>query len=304
MEAIKSSSKKGTLKNWLITWALEVAIKKPAALQYRIAELLVFKSIRSKLGNNIKALVCGSAALQKELMQTFSGIGIPIYEGYGMTETSPVVSVNYKDNVKAGTVGKPVEGVKVKIAHDGEILVKGDNVMKAYYRRTDLTNEVIDKNDYFHSGDLGMIDEDGYLIITGRKKALFKTSGGKYINPELLETAFRTIPYIQQIMIVGENEKFPAALIVPNFKIVNEALSLEYELTTENINSDPKLLQLFQKEIDGINQQFGHWEQIKKFVLLAQDWTVETGELTPKLTLRRKAILEKFSETIKVIYIN
>lgn len=268
-----------------------------------IARKLVFKKWQEALGGKIEVIISGGAALNPRLARIFWAAGIPVFEGYGLTETSPVISVNHFDGIKFGSVGRPIEGVEVKIAADGEILVRGHNVMKGYYNRPDLTAESIDKDGWFYTGDIGILD-DGFLKITDRKKEIFKTAGGKYVAPQIIENKIKEASLIEQIMVLGENRKFPAALIIPNFQALKawcEHKGLVYENNEKAIRL-PEVKEKYQRLIDEANKDFGRWEQVKQFALLPNDWSIDGGEFTPKLSLKRKVILEKYKEIIEKIY--
>ncbi|CAL2104532.1 Long-chain-fatty-acid--CoA ligase [Tenacibaculum sp. 190130A14a] len=270
--------------------------------QLKLARKLVFKKWREALGNHLHFMVAGSAPTQARLIRVFTAAGIPILEGYGMTETSPAVSVSDMRNrgFKIGTVGRIIEGVDVKIADDGEILVKGSLVMQGYYKNDELTKKTI-QNGYLHTGDIGKIDEEGFLKITDRKKEIFKTSGGKYIAPAVLESELKKSRFIEQIMVVGEGQKMPAALVqlAPDF--VTEWAS-RHNHTINDISTDEKLIARIQKEVDFYNRKFGKWEQIKRFEITPDVWTIEDGHLTPTLKMKRKIILEKYQNLYKKIY--
>jgi len=272
----------------------------------KIARKLIFTKWQEALGGNITTMVSGSAALQPRLARIFCAAGIPIMEGYGLTETSPVISVNMYENhmQRIGTVGKVIEGVEVKIADDGEILCKGPNVMIGYYKNLEKTAEVIE-NGYFHTGDKGEIDADGFLKITGRKKEIFKTSGGKYISPALLENEMKQSLFIEQILVVGEGQKMPAALIQLNFDFIKEWAKRhhqkEFNSIDELINS-PKVIERIQKEIDKGNERFGKWEKIKRFELTPDVWGVDNGLLTPTMKPKRAVIIEKYADLYNKIY--
>ena len=274
--------------------------------QLKIARGLIFKKWQEALGGKLRAVASGSAALQPRLARVFNAAGIPIMEGYGLTETSPVVSVNdfREGNFRIGTVGKPIADTEIKIAEDGEILVKGPQIMMGYYKDPELTAEVI-KNGYFHTGDIGVVDADGFLRITDRKKEMFKTSGGKYIAPQVLENALKQSRFIEQLMVIGENQKMPAALIQPNWEFVaewgkNKGLSLPTDLAA--LSQNPKVIARIQKEIDGFNAKFGKWEQIKKFELTPEVWSIEMGLLTPTMKMKRKIIKAHYQSLIDKIY--
>ena len=274
--------------------------------QLKIARALIFKKWQEALGGNLRAVASGSAALQPRLARVFNAAGIPIMEGYGLTETSPVVSVNdfREGNFRIGTVGKPIADTEIKIAEDGEILVKGPQIMMGYYKDPDLTAEVI-KNGYFHTGDIGEVDKDGFLRITDRKKEMFKTSGGKYIAPQVLENALKQSRFIEQLMVIGENQKMPAALIQPNWEFIaewgkNKGLDLPTDLSA--LSQHPKVIARIQKEIDEFNNKFGKWEQIKKFELTPETWSIELGLLTPTMKMKRKVIKAHYQSLIDKIY--
>ncbi len=274
--------------------------------QLKIARALIFKKWQEALGGNLRAVASGSAALQPRLARVFNAAGIPIMEGYGLTETSPVVSVNdfREGNFRIGTVGKPIADTEIKIAEDGEILVKGPQIMIGYYKDPDLTAEVI-KNGYFHTGDIGEVDKDGFLRITDRKKEMFKTSGGKYIAPQVLENALKQSRFIEQLMVIGENQKMPAALIQPNWEFItewgkNKGLDLPTDLSA--LSQHPKVIVRIQKEIDEFNKKFGKWEQIKKFELTPETWSIELGLLTPTMKMKRKIIKAHYQSLIDKIY--
>lgn len=274
-----------------------------------IADKLVASKIRAKAGlDRVIGAVSGSAALNPRLARFFSGIGVPIVEGYGLTETSPVISVGtlYPGGSKMGTVGRVIDEGEVKIAEDGEILYKGPNVMLGYYKDEAMTKEVIDEEGWFHTGDIGVLDSDGFLKITDRKKEMFKTSGGKYIAPQLMENKFKESPFIEQVMVVGQYRKFPGALIIPNFEYLIEWANANginaTVMTPADLCKDPKVLAKFQSEVDSLNENFAKWEKIKRFELLPNPWSTDTGELTPKLSMKRKVIMEKYAAEVEKIY--
>lgn len=302
------------IKRWLFFWAVRVAEQydvKGKSLWYRfklaIARKLIFSKWVEALGGNVRAVASGSAALQPRLARIFLAAGINVLEGYGLTETSPVVSVNcLRRGIRIGTVGPLIDGVKVKFAEDGEILVKGPNVMMGYYNLPDKTAEVLDSRGYFHTGDIGVMVEDKFLKITDRKKEIFKTSGGKYIIPQMMENKFKESRFIEQIMVVGEGQKFPAALIVPSYDFVREwakrkGLDLSAQSNGE-IAKNEEVIARMQEEVDKFNELYGSWEKIKKFALLEKEFSIETGELTPTLKLKRKIILDKFKKEVDGFY--
>ena len=271
-----------------------------------LARKLIFSKWQEALGGNLETMVSGSAALQARLARVFGAAGIPVMEGYGLTETSPVISVNDQRNRgwKIGSVGRIIRDVEVKIAADGEILCKGPNVMVGYYKDPELTAQVIDADGYFHTGDIGEIDAEGFLRITDRKKEMFKTSGGKYVAPQLLENRLKQSRFIEQAMVVGEGEKMPAALIQPNFEFMAE-WAKRHGVTLgapAQAVRDPKVIARFQQEIEEANEQFAKWEKVKDFRLTPDIWSVDDGHLTPTMKLRRKIIREKYSDLYQEIY--
>lgn len=302
------------LKRKLFFWAVDVAGKyevgKHQGFIYNtklgIANKLIFNKWREGLGGKVKAIVTGAAACQVRLLKIFSAGKMPIMEGYGLTETSPVIAVNRfnEKNRKFGTVGTVIKGVDVKIAEDGEICCKGDNVMMGYYKRPDLTAEVIDKDGYFHTGDIGIMVDQKFLKITDRKKEIFKTSGGKYVAPQPIENKMKESPFIEQMMVVGPERKFAGALIVPSFENLKEwAKQNRISFgTVHDLVRHPAVLEMYKHVVEEYNQQFNHVEQIKKFELCANEWTVDGGELTPTLKLKRKVITEKYKDAIERIY--
>lgn len=301
------------IKKSLFFWAVNLGLKfEPYGqngwwyeFQLKIARKLIFKKWQEGLGGNIELMVSGSAALQPRLTRIFAAAGLPIMEGYGLTETSPVITVNDMRNggFRVGTTGRIIDGVEVKIAEDGEILVNGPNVMMGYFKDDAKTAEVI-KNNYFHTGDIGEIDTDGFLKITDRKKEMFKTSGGKYVAPALLENQFKESRFIEQIMVIGEGEKMPAALIQVNYEFVKEwAKRHNIPFTTnEDIILNKQLLDRIQEEINIANANFGKWEQIKKFEITPDVWSIDAGHLTPTMKMKRKVIKQKYLTLIENIY--
>ena len=274
-------------------------------MQLSLANKLIFSKWREALGNNITCIASGGAACQPRLIRIFTAARIPILEGYGLTETSPVISVNRLEvhDRKFGTVGPVIPGVEVKIAEDGEILCKGPNVMLGYYKRPDLTAEVM-QDGWFHTGDIGVMEEGKFLKITDRKKELFKTSGGKYVAPLAIESKLKESPYIEQLMVVGPERKFVGALIVPNFAYLRD-WSKQNGIengSQEAMVRNPKVIAMYQEIVESYNKYFDHVQQVKRFRLLPADWTVETGEMTPKLSLKRRVIAEKYRDLIESIY--
>ena len=302
------------IKKALFFWAINLGLRyEPYGangfwyeLQLKIARKLIFSKWKEGLGGNLDLMASGSAALQPRLTRVFAAAEIPVMEGYGLTETSPVISVNDMRNkgFKIGTVGKLIDGVEVKIAEDGEILCKGPNVMIGYYKDEEKTKEAL-ANGYFHTGDIGNIDAEGFLKITDRKKEMFKTSGGKYIAPQLIENTMIQSRFIEQIMVIGDGEKMPAAFIQPSFEFIKEWEKLhgiEVGKTNQEIISNPKVIARIQEEVDHLNAKFGNWEKIKRFELTPDVWSIDGGQLTPTLKLRRKIILEMYKPLYEKIY--
>ena len=302
------------IKRALFFWAIDLGLKyEPYGqngfwyeLQLKLARKLIFSKWQEGLGGNLDLMVSGSAALQPRLTRTFAAAGMPIMEGYGLTETSPVISV--KDmrhgGFRVGTVGRIIDNVEVKIAEDGEILVKGPNVMLGYYKDSEKTAEVM-TGDYFHTGDIGEISSDGFLKITDRKKEMFKTSGGKYVSPALIENELKQSHFIEQVMVIGEGEKMPAALIQPDFKFIKhwiEKKGKDIKPDNESIVSSQIIKDRIQKEVDKKNKNFGNWEQVKKFELTSDVWTIEGGHLTPTMKMKRKVIKEIYKDLVEKIY--
>jgi long-chain acyl-CoA synthetase len=302
------------LKKKLFFWAVQVGERyEPYGangwwyeLQLSIARKLIFSKWKDGLGGRLDLIVNGSAAMQHRLLRIFAAAEIYIMEGYGLSETSPVISVNDMRNhgFKIGTVGRIIDNVEVKIAADGEILCKGPNVMMGYYKDEKLTNEAI-VDGYFHTGDIGEIDSEGFLKITDRKKEMFKTSGGKYIAPQLLENAMKQSRFIEQIMVIGDGEKMPAAFIQPNFAFVKEWAALHkmnVGETNAEISANPNVKERIEQEVNDINKKFGHWEQIKRIELTPDVWSVDGGHLTPTMKLKRKAVMELYKDLYQKIY--
>ncbi|GEQ85944.1 AMP-dependent synthetase [Patiriisocius marinistellae] len=302
------------VKKSLFFWAVDLGLKwEPYGqngwiyeTKLKIARKLIFSKWQEALGGNLKAIASGSAALQPRLARVFNAAGCPVMEGYGLTETSPVVSVNDMRNsmFRIGTVGKPLPDTEVKIAEDGEILVKGPQVMMGYYKDPDQTAEVL-KNGYFHTGDIGIIDKDGFLKITDRKKSMFKTSGGKYVAPQLIENAMKQSNFIEQILVVGDGEKMPAALIQPNWEwIMDWSNKNGHNLPsdTKEASQNKELIARVQKEIDTYNERFGKWEKIKTFALTPDVWSIEGGQLTPTMKAKRKVIKEMYKDLYEGLY--
>lgn len=275
------------------------------SMQLMMANKIIFSKWREGLGNNIKCIVTGGAACQVRLIRIFTAAKIPVMEGYGLTETSPVISVNRyeEEGRRFGTAGPLIQNVEVKIAEDGEILCKGPNVMEGYYKRPDLYAEVM-TGEWFHTGDIGMLSEDSFLKITDRKKELFKTSGGKYVAPLLVENKLKESPFIEQVMIVGPERKFVGALIIPSFPNLRD-WARQHGVTAnsnEELIRDPKVIDLYKDLVESFNKYFSQVEQVKRFELLPNEWSVDSGEMTPKLSMKRKVIMEKYRDAIERIY--
>jgi len=309
----KGSELKG-VKRKLFYWAVDLAEKYDNNVsggiwyntQLALANKLVFSKWREALGGNISFIISGGAACQVKLLRIFNAAKVPVYEGYGPTENSPVISVNRKkpkSDTKFGTVGPPIEGIEVKLAKDGEILVKGPTVMVGYYKRPDLTAEVI-MDGWLHTGDIGTWDSGRFLKITDRKKELFKTSGGKYVAPQAVENKLKESSYVEQVIVTGANQKFVGALIVPAFPMLRQWMRDNNVLFVNNEDAvkNKKVMDLYIDLVDSFNKYFNHVEQIKKFELLPNEWSIETGEMTPKMSLKRKVILDKYKDVVEKIY--
>jgi long-chain acyl-CoA synthetase len=308
----KGASLKG-VQRALFFWAVELGKKYDNnrsqgiwySIQLSLANKIIFNKWREALGNNIRYVVVGGAACQVRLLRIFTSAGIPIYEGYGPTENSPVISVNRRGKglCRFGTVGPVIDGVELRLEADGEICVKGPSVMKGYYKRPDLTAETV-IDGWLHTGDIGELEDGKFLRITDRKKELFKTSGGKYVAPAAIENKLKESRFIEQIIVVGSEMKFVGALIVPAFSQLAEWCSQQGYDKSSNLSmiQNPAVIKFYREIVDEYNQQFNHVEQIKKFELLSADWSVEGGELTPKLSIRRKIILDKYKSYIDKIY--
>lgn len=304
------------VKKALFFWAIDLGLKyEPYGqngwwyeTQLKLANKLIFSKWRDALGNNLKAIASGSAPLQPRLARVFNAAQIPVMEGYGLTETSPVVSVNDMRNqgFKIGTVGKPLSETEVKIAKDGEILVKGPQVMMGYFKNEEETAKVMEGG-YFHTGDIGELDSDGFLKITDRKKEMFKTSGGKYVAPQLIENEMKQSRFIEQIMVIGEGEKMPAAFIQPDFEFIKDWGKLKnHDLPSSNkeLVKNNEVIDRIQEEVDLYNARFGQWEKIKKFELVPDVWSIEDGQLTPTMKMKRKVIKEQYKDLYDKIYGN
>lgn len=302
------------IKRSLFYWAVGIAEKYDNLksggliynLQLKLANKLIFNKWREALGGNVSFIISGGAACQVKLLRIFNAAQIPVYEGYGPTENSPVISINRRHPInerKFGTVGPPIDGIKVKLAEDGEILVSGPCVMQGYYKRPDLTSEVL-IDGWLYTGDIGMWVDDKFLKITDRKKELFKTSGGKYVAPQPIENKLKESKFVEQVIVVGAERKFVSALIVPSFTMLRDWMhenKIPYT-TPEDAIQNAKVSQMYLDLVESFNKYFNHVEQIKKFELLPREWSIESGEMTPKMSLKRKVIMEKFRDAVERIY--
>ncbi len=311
---VNTGSQLKGIKKILFFWALNLGLryKQHGAngwwyeYQLKLANKVIFNKWREALGNNIVGIVSGGSALQPRLAKVFHAARIKVLEGYGLTETSPVIAVNtyYEEDIRIGTVGPLLKNIEVKIAEDGEICVKGPSVMLGYYKKPELTKEVMDSEGWFHTGDIGVMEDGRFLRITDRKKEMFKTSGGKYITPQITENKLKESRFIEQAMVIGENEKFPSAFIVPAFAFIKTWCEKHQIIYTSNAEmiKNTEILNRIMKEVDGINSDLSQHERIKKIELLPKEWSVESGEMTPKLSLKRKVILNANTDAYKKIY--
>jgi long-chain acyl-CoA synthetase len=301
------------LKRKLFFWAVALGEKYdnliPGSwwyqLQLKLANKIIFTKWREAIGNNVKFIVTGGAACQVKLLRIFNAAQISVYEGYGPTENSPIISINLRTagGTKYGTVGKVIEGVQFKLESDGEICVAGPSVMLGYYKRPDLTAETV-IDGWLHTGDIGEIVDGQYLKITDRKKELFKTSGGKYVAPQPIENKLKENPFVEQVMLVGDNQRFVSALIVPSFAKLKEwskSHGIQY-VSNDEIIKNTMVLTLFENVVSENNQLFNQVEQVKKFALIPREWNIDNGEMTPKLSIKRKAVLANFDKEITAIY--
>ncbi|HEY0788988.1 MAG TPA: AMP-binding protein, partial [Thermoanaerobaculia bacterium] len=300
----------------IFNWALGVAKERlpyrvegkplPRSLAWKaaVADRLVFRKIVDRLGGRIRFIVSGGAPLSSELAEFFIGAGIEIFEGYGLTETSPVIAVNWPNARRIGTVGRPIPGVEVKIAEDGEILTRGPHVMRGYFNNDEATEKAIDRDGWFYTGDIGEIDPDGFLRITDRKKDILVNAYGKNIAPQPLEGLLKTSPYVGTPVLIGDRRKYVIALIVPNFeRLEREAKKMGLAFSSrEEMIADPAMRQLVQRDIDRFNQQLSRAEQIRKFALLPRDFSIEEDEITPSLKVKRKTIDRRYKELIDRMY--
>jgi len=316
-KVVDKVSKDPALRQKIFWWAIKNGEKaaeyltrgeKPSgflAFKFGLADKLVFSKLKEKVGGKLRFFVSGGAPLSASVGKFFASANIPILEGYGLTETSPVITCNREDLYKFGTVGCPIDGVEVKIAEDGEILCKGDNVMIGYYKNEEATKEAFDEDGWFHTGDIGMFEEeDGYLKITDRKKSILVTSGGKNVAPAPMEIALTSSKYIEQCLVIGDKRNFISALIVPSFEWLNE-WATEQGIGTEDRTSlikNPAVIELFDAEVTLAMNAFSRYEQVKKITLLSKEWTIESGEATPKLSVKRKNVLQNYADVIDEMY--
>lgn len=309
-----SGKKQKMLKKALYYWAFNLAKEYKLdkntwwyKIRHKIADKLIYSKWREAIGGNFDIVVSGGAAIQKQQAAFFNAIGMPVFEGYGLSETSPVIAVSArgKGNRVAGTVGLPLPGVEVKIAGNGEIICKGPNVMMGYYKDPELTAELIDKDGWFHTGDTGKFTDEGLLIITGRLKNIFKTSFGKYVNPFLIEEQFCKSPFIENMVVFGENQKFAAALIAPDFNYLKDFCKRHaIEMTDhESMIKNPEVIRIYNTEVKKINPLFAHHEQIKSFELVADEWSTQNDILTPTLKVKRKVVESMYKDKIEKLFI-
>jgi long-chain acyl-CoA synthetase len=313
---LENSSTGGHLKRQIFQWAREVGDRRlncilaekpvplPLAVQYWIADRLVFRKLRARTGGRLRFFVSGGAPLNVEICRFFLAAGLPILEGYGLTETSPVITVNRLERIKPGTVGEPIPGVEVQIAADGEIVTRGPHIMKGYYQNPVATAEAIDSEGWFHTGDIGVIDADGYLRITDRKKDLIVTAGGKNIAPQPIEAMLKTNKYFSSAVMLGDRRQFPIMLLVPNVDTVN-SWSLHHgrpTMTLAEMAADPKVVEKLEREARRSLRDLAQYESPKKFLILPRDFSIESGELTPKMSIRRKVVEKNYATEIDALY--
>ncbi|HYE72658.1 MAG TPA: long-chain fatty acid--CoA ligase, partial [Blastocatellia bacterium] len=319
-KTLEKAEEGGAIKKAIVNWAVEVAKQWATVedsgrnpgfllnLKRKIALKLVFSKWQAAMGSRIKDLISGGAPLSLEIAQVFYGAGLPILQGYGLTESSPVITANKPNANRLGSVGRPIHGVEVKIAEDGEILASGPNIMRGYYNKPEATAETLklgtDGKIWLHTGDVGHLDSDGYLFITDRKKDLIKTSGGKYIAPQPIENAIKQSRFVNQVVVIGEHRKFPAALIVPKMDALKSYAALKnisYKDEKELLR-DPKIIDLIERQVDKFTPDLGHFEKIKGVILLERELTIEGGELTPTLKVKRRVVCDKYKEQIDQLY--
>ncbi|HVF09589.1 MAG TPA: AMP-binding protein, partial [Abditibacteriaceae bacterium] len=312
----EKTAEKGRLNVSILNWAVDVGkayarlsinhskIPSVLGLKHKIADKLIFSKMRAALGGRIRLLVSGGAALPEELALIYIGAGIPIVQGYGLTETSPVITAGLADNNRVGTVGKPIGNVDVRIAADGEIETRGPNVMQGYYNKPQETRDVFTEDGWFKTGDIGTIDGDGFLRITDRKKELFKTSGGKYIAPQPLEQLIKGSRFVNQVVLIGNGRNFPSALIVPDWEMLKSYAQLKGIKATSRAElcKHPRIVDLFERQVSGLMPDVAQFERVKKVALLENELTIEGGELTPTLKVKRRVVDEKYRDIIDALY--
>jgi long-chain acyl-CoA synthetase len=317
--AMEKAEERGERRAAIARWAVEVAKQWAGArsegrdagvglrLKHKVADALVYSKLREALGGRVRALVSGGAPLAPELARLFYGAGLPIYQGYGLTESSPVIACNTPRANRLGSVGKPIPGVSVRIAEDGEILASGPNIMRGYYNRPAETEEALETDAegrvWLRTGDIGHLDADGYLFITDRKKDLIKTSGGKYVAPQPIENAIKRSQYVNQVVVIGDGRKFPSALIVPQMDALRAYARRQGIVADESdLISRPEIIALIEKEVEMRTTDLSQYEKIKAVLLLPRELTVEGGELTPTLKVKRRVVVEKNKEQIERLY--
>jgi long-chain acyl-CoA synthetase len=307
---------KGRVNVALLQWSVAVAkdyarhmldgnrVPRALAVKHRLATKLVFSKWREAFGGRIRLLVSGGAALPEELGYIYLGAGIPIIQGYGLTETSPVITAGSIESNRIGTVGKPIRNVDVRIASDGEIETRGPNVMRGYYNKPEATQAVFTDDGWFKTGDVGTIDQDGFLRITDRKKELFKTSGGKYIAPQPIEQLIKGSRFVNQVVLIGDGRRFPAALIVPNWEQLESYAQLKGIKTSSRaeLGTHPRIIDLLERQIAGLTPDLPQYERVKKVAVLENEFTIESGELTPTLKVKRRVVDEKYGDVIDRLY--
>ena len=312
----EKTAEKGKLNLALLNWATAVGaqyarlvaagwpVSLPMRLKHKIADKLIFAKLRNALGGRIRLLVSGGAALSEELGYVFLGAGLPIVQGYGLTETSPVITAGRLEDNRIGTVGKAIRNVEVRLAPDGEIETRGPHVMKGYYNKPAETRAVFTKDGWFKTGDIGTLDSDGYLRITDRKKELFKTSGGKYIAPQPIEQLIKGSRFVNQVVLIGNGRKFPAALIVPDWEQIESYVQLKGidEHDRAKLSKHPRIINLFERQIALVTPDLAQYERVKRIALLENELTIEGGELTPTLKVKRRVVDEKYRDVIDSIY--
>lgn len=310
------SAEKGKVNVALLAWSLTIAkeyakftvsnqpVPPYLALKHKFADKLIYSKLREAMGGRIRLLISGGAALAEEIGYIYLGAGLPIVQGYGLTETAPVITAGRLEDNRIGTVGKPIRNVEVRIAADGEIECRGPNVMRGYYNKPSETAAVFTEDGWFRTGDIGTIDEDGYLRITDRKKELFKTSGGKYIAPQVIEQLIKGSRFVNQVVLIGNERKFPAALIVPDWEMVEsyaELKGIEFKSHAE-LCTNPRIIDLFERQVANLTPDLAQYERVKKVALLENELTIEGGELTPTMKVKRRVIDEKYRDVIDRIY--